>query len=139
MPARHRSRIRHERIRQRRRDDDGDEQGGHQRDDVRERQRRQQPSFDARQAEDWQKDEHDDDGGEHDGRADFECRVAHDLEIRPTLRFGLGAVLAKPPHDVLHVDDRIIDERPNRDRHPTERHRVDGRAEGTEHQNRRGE
>ena len=38
---------------------------------------------------------------------------------------GLRRVLAQPSHDVLDVDDRVVHERADRDRHAAERHRVD--------------
>ena len=38
---------------------------------------------------------------------------------------GLRAVLAQPAHDVLDVDDRVVHERADGDRHAAERHGVD--------------
>ena len=70
--------VRQEGEAQRRRDDDRDRERREQRDDVGERQRRQQPALDAGQPEHRQEDQHDDDGREHDRRADLERRLADD-------------------------------------------------------------
>ena len=43
-----------------------------------------------------------------------------------------GAVLAEPADDVLDVDDRVVDDHPDRDHEPREHHRVDRRAGGVE-------
>ena len=50
------------------------------------------------------------------------------------LGFRLCLVLPKPPHHVFHIDDRVVHERADRDRHTAERHRVDARAERTQGQ-----
>ena len=51
----------------------------------------------------------------------------------------LRRVLAQPPHHVLHVDDRVVDQRADGDRQAAERHRVDGGAERAQHQDRGGQ
>jgi hypothetical protein len=134
-----RSCARQKRIRQRRRDDDGHSQRGQQRHDVRERERRQQPAFDAGQTEDRQEDQHDDDRREDDRSADLERRFADDLGSGQLLAGRLALVLAQTPHHVLDVDDRVIDERADRDRHAAERHGVDAGAERAQRQHGRGQ
>ena len=71
--------------------------------------------------------------------ADLERGIADDVGCRPPLLGRLRVVLAQPPNHVLHVDDRVVNERADGNRHPTERHRVDARAEGAQRENRRGE
>jgi hypothetical protein len=60
---------------------------------------------------------------------DDRCRL-------PRLRHS-GLVFAQPPHHIFHVDDRVVDERADRDRHAAERHRIDRRTEPAQHQDRR--
>ena len=67
--------ARQERVAERRRHDDGDAERCEQRDDVGVGERRQQPAFDAGQAEDRQEHQHDDDRREDDRRAGF--RASH--------------------------------------------------------------
>ena len=47
---------------------------------------------------------------------------------------GFARILPQPPHHVLDVDDRIVHQRADRDRHAAERHRVDAGAERAQDQ-----
>ena len=66
VAAKNRGGVRQEGVTQRRRHDNRDAQRCEQRDDVRERQGREEAAFNPRQAEDRQEHEHDDDRREHD-------------------------------------------------------------------------
>ena len=126
--------ARQERKAQRRRDDKRHAKRRQQRHDVRVRQRGQQAPFHAGQPEDRQEHQDDDDGGEDDGRADLDRRVAHDDRGRPALLRRQRRILPKPAHDVLDVDDRVVHERADGDRQPAERHRIDRHVEAAQHE-----
>jgi hypothetical protein len=51
----------------------------------------------------------------------------------------LGAVLAQTPHHVFDVDNRIVDQGTDGDRHAAECHRINRRTEGAQHENRGGQ
>ena len=52
---------------------------------------------------------------------------------------GLALVFAQAPHHVLDVDDRVVHELADRNRHAAQRHRVDAGAERAQREDRRGE
>ena len=110
----------------------GHQQRRRQRDEVHEPQGLQQTPLDAGEKEERQHDQPDDEGGEHDGRADLPARLVHDPEQRPLPRGRTARVLAQAPADVLDVDDGVVDEGPDRDRHAPEGHAVDRQPQGAE-------
>ena len=115
-----------------RRQGQGHEQRRGQRDEIDEPQRLQQAALDAGEKEDRQHHQPDDQGGEHDGRADLAARLEHDPDQRALPRGGAAGVLAQAPADVLDVDDGVVDEGPDRDGHAPEGHAVDGQPQGAE-------
>ena len=115
-----------------RRQGQGHDQRRGQRDEIYERQRLQQTPLDAGEEEDRQHDQPDDQGGEHDGRADFPARLVHHPEPGPPPRRRPPRVLAQAPADVLDVDDGVVDEGPDGDRHAPEGHAVDGQPQGAQ-------
>ena len=56
---------------------------------------------------------------------------------RGRLVAALLAVLAQAPHDVLDVDDRVVDDDADAITKPGQDHRVDRRAAQVEHEHRR--
>jgi hypothetical protein len=113
---------------------DGERDGerGGERDDVGEAERREQAAFDAVQEEQRREDEHDDERGEDDRSADLAARLEDDGDDAPRA-FG-GEPFAQAAHDVFDVDDRVVDERADRDRHAAEGHGVERGAERVEHE-----
>ena len=69
--------------------------------------------------------------------ADLERGLAHDDRRRQSLGLRPRRVLAQAPDHVLHVDDRVVHQRADGDRHAAERHRVDAGAERPQREHRR--
>ncbi len=76
-----------------------------------------------------------DDGRVGDRRAHLDRGVEHDSEHRRVASFG--PCLTQASHDVLHIDDRVVDHHPDRDDQSREDHHVDGRVAYVEHEDRR--
>ena len=107
-------------------------QRGHQRrqgrDDVRDAERAEEPPFEALQEQQRHEDHHDDGGREHDRAADLVAGRVGDRQHAAALLGRQRGVLAEPPEDVLDVDDRVVDELPDRDGEAAEGHHVDRHA-----------
>ena len=58
----------------------------------------------------WQEHHHDDHRGEDHRRPDLIARIEDDLDEGTTARFLGGPILLQPAKDVLHVDDRVVNE-----------------------------
>ena len=110
-------------IRHDRRKGDGDDEACQNGNDVGLSEWREQPAFDARQREQRNKDQHDDHRRVDDAGAHFLRRGHHDVEDSP----GASGcpVLPQAAKDVLHVDDRIVDEFADGNRQSSERHCID--------------
>ncbi len=107
-----------------------------QRDDERDAQRAQHAPFHA--VEEEKRDEgHDrDDRRVDDRRTDLFRRLENDAQRRQPLVLGAREILAQPFEYVLDVDDRVVDERSDRDGHASEAHRVDREPHPFQRQNR---
>ena len=135
----HGARLREEQRAQRRRHQDGHRQRRQQGDDIGRRQRAKQAPFDPRQPEHGQEHQHDDQRGEDDRPANLERRVAHHDGRGHTFVHRAGLVLAQAAHHVLDVDDGVVHQGTDGDRHATQAHRVDAGPEGAQREHRRGE
>ena len=79
----------------------------------------------------------DDNQGRVENRHTYLLRgVEHDVHYRLTFRQRFHLILAQTFPDILHVDNGIIDQRTDGNRHTTERHGVDGHAHPVKHQHR---
>ena len=110
---------------QRGRDGERDRHGGEHGQPVRDRHGPEEGARHPAHEEDGQQHEGIDDGGMDDGVPHLERCVQDDARRAPGA--SLGAVLAQAPHDVLDVDDRVVDHDPDRDDESRERHRVERR------------
>ncbi len=102
-----------------------DHQRRKKRDKVGETQRPKQPALDAVEEEQGDEDEADHQRGEHDRAADLAAAAIDHVQDGTTLAFRPHAVFSQSTENVLDVDDRIVDDRPDGNRHPAERHAVD--------------
>ena len=98
-------------------------------DDVGEAERPKEPALDAAEEEERQEDDDDDERRVHDRGPDLARGVVDHPQRRPPLGLGQVVVLPEPPEDVLDVDDGVVDQLADRDRHAAQRHRVDRDAE----------
>ena len=73
------------------------------------------------------------------GGADLAGGVPDHLGRGAAPAFGAAAILAQTPVRVLDEDDRVVDQCPDGDRHPAQRHRVDGAAECAQRDDRDGQ
>ncbi len=97
-------------------------------------QRLQQPTLHAPQEKQRHK-RHQDDERSHPNRAaNLHRSVAHHLHHRPSLPLGQQPVAPQPPEHILHIDDRVIHQRPDGDGHAPQAHGVDSVAQTIQNQ-----
>ena len=121
--------VRQQQRAQHRRDREGDDERRDQRDDVGKAQRPQQAALDAAQQEQRHEDDGHDHGGEHDRRADLGAGVVDHRQRVPPLSRRQRRVLAQAPHDVLDVDDRVVDQLADGNGQSAQAHGVEREAE----------
>ena len=114
----------------------GQDQRDHQRDQhgqrVGERQRTEERAGQALEEEHRQEGQRLDERRVHDRAPDLERRLQDDRRLR--LLAPLRGGQAESSHDVLDVDDGVVDDGAERDHEARQHHRVDGGAAGVEHQ-----
>ena len=80
--------------------------------------------------------DHDDEGGVQNRQTDLTGGIENDLDNRLALRLRESAVLSEMLEYILHIDDRVIDQRTYRNRHTTDTHRIDSQSHKLQCQNR---
>jgi hypothetical protein len=118
-------------------DGHGHGQGGEQRDHIGGAERPEEPPLDPRQEKQGEKYEDDNERREDDRRPDLDTRLVDHLQHRSALVVGEPRILPQSSKDVLHVDHSIVDQRPDRNGHPAQSHRVDRRTEFLQGERRR--
>ena len=125
--------VRQEQQAERGRDGEGHEQRAREGSQIGEAQGPQEPPLEPAHHQERKEDEGDDEGREQHGPPDLGRRAEHDVEGGAPPGLGLAVLLPQPAEHVLDPDDRVVDERADRDREAAEGHGIERPPEERDH------
>ena len=124
--------TRQEQQREGRRDRERHQERGQDGQHIGQRERAEERAGKPFQEEDRHEHQDHDQAGVNDSASDFERGVEHDPKSRA--RVGERAIESQPAHDVLDVDDRVVNHLAHRDHQARDDHRVERRTHGRQDQ-----